>query len=67
MSKLVKHYGVGENIEKHDPKHIAEKINKMLSNNEQIKFWKANAKKASQELNWEKESGFLQDFLKDNK
>lgn len=67
MEKLVKHYEVGEIIENHSPEHIAFKIKTMLSNNEQIAFWKANTKKATQELNWEKETQFLQDFLNETK
>ncbi|MGB0882841.1 MAG: glycosyltransferase, partial [Vicingaceae bacterium] len=67
MEKLVKQYKVGEVIENHDPKHIAEKINSMLSNTEKLPTWKAKCKKAAQELNWENETVFLQDFLKETK
>ncbi|PCJ01396.1 MAG: glycosyl transferase group 1 [Flavobacteriales bacterium] len=55
MKNLVNQYQLGETIEKHDAKHIAEKINSMLSNEQQMNVWKANAKKAALELNWEKE------------
>ncbi len=55
MKSLVNHYQLGEAIEKHDAKHIAEKISSMLNNEQQMKNWKANAKKAALELNWEQE------------
>lgn len=67
MEKLLKQYDVGEIIENHDPKHIAEKINSMLSNKEKLPIWKANCKKTAQELNWENETVFLQDFLNETK
>lgn len=67
MEKLVKHYQVGEIIENHTPKHIAEKIKRMLADQTKITTWKANCKKAALELNWENETQFLQDFLKNTK
>jgi glycosyltransferase involved in cell wall biosynthesis len=67
MESLVKQYQVGEVIENHNPEHIASKIKNMLANQGQITTWKANCKKAAQELNWENESAFLQDFLNDTK
>jgi len=67
MKNLVQHYQVGEIIENHKPKHIAEKISSMLQNEPQIQIWKENTKKASVELNWERETEFLHDFLKETK
>lgn len=55
IKKMVTLYQVGEIIDNYNPKHIAEKINFMFSNQLQINSWKANAKKAALELNWEKE------------
>jgi glycosyltransferase involved in cell wall biosynthesis len=55
MKTLVDQYQVGKCIEKHEAKHIAEKITGMLNNQEQMQIWKENAKKAALELNWEKE------------
>ena len=46
---------VGMFIEDHDPEHIAEKIKLMLNNNEKQLEWQKNAKKATEELNWENE------------
>lgn len=67
MEKLVKHYQVGECIENHTPEHIASKIKGMLNNQYQLPIWKANTKKAAQELNWENEMAFLHDFLNETK
>jgi len=63
MKNLVEHYQVGGIIEKHTPEHIASKIKSMLVDDAQIAIWKGNCKKAAQELNWENETQFLQDFL----
>jgi len=48
-------YNIGEFIENHSPKHIAEKINYMLSDEEKIKLWKKNTALAAQEYCWENE------------
>ncbi len=55
MKNLVTQYQLGEIIEKHDSKHIAEKIKTMLNDAEKMKTWSENSKKAALELNWEKE------------
>jgi glycosyltransferase involved in cell wall biosynthesis len=55
VEKVVKQYDVGNFIDNHDPKHIAERINSMLSNAEQLNKWKENSKLAAQELTWENE------------
>jgi glycosyltransferase involved in cell wall biosynthesis len=55
ISKIVLQYKVGLLINNHDPEHIAEKINSMLSDESQIMIWKENLKRAAAELNWEKE------------
>ncbi|MDG1475821.1 MAG: glycosyltransferase [Vicingaceae bacterium] len=67
MEKLAKQYEVGSVIENHSPEHIAKKIKGMLANQEQIDTWKTNCTKAAQELNWEKETQFLEDFLNESK
>jgi len=63
MKNLVDHYQLGETIEKHEAKHIAEKINAMLNNAQQMDTWKKNAKKAALELNWEKEKHVIADLF----
>jgi len=48
-------FEVGLLIENHNPKHIAEKINEMLANQEKHSVWKENTKLAAIEYCWEKE------------
>ena len=48
--KIVEKYQIGELINSHNPKHIAEKINSILNSPEKIYFYKKNLKKASKEL-----------------
>lgn len=55
VKNIVEKYEVGECIDNHDPKHIAECINSMLENEAELKRYKANTKVASSELNWENE------------
>ncbi len=59
VKRIVEQYQVGELIESHDPKHIADKINSMLSNKEQLNTWKENTVKVAQELNWQEEEKVL--------
>jgi glycosyltransferase involved in cell wall biosynthesis len=55
ISKIISEYTIGELISNHNPEHIAEKINGMLSDEPQLMIWKENLKRAAAELNWEKE------------
>ncbi len=55
LKKIIKHYEIGEFIENHDPKHIAETIAKMLKDEIRMKQYSENTLKASAELNWENE------------
>ncbi len=62
IKSFVEKYKVGVCIENHDPKHIAEKMNFMLSSPE-YNTWKANTKKASEENSWEKEKKVWTDLI----
>lgn len=55
VKKIIDEYQVGTFIENHTPKHIGEKINQLLQNEQQLGIWKENCYKAAQELCWEKE------------
>ena len=55
-------YNIGELIENHNPKHIAEKVNFMLSNFEKRKIWIENTALASKDLCWEKEEHVLREI-----
>jgi glycosyltransferase involved in cell wall biosynthesis len=63
MKNLVNQYEVGDVIEKHNTKHIAEKINSMLNNKEQMQIWSGNAQKAALELNWDKEKHVIEELF----
>lgn len=63
MKNLVQHYQVGEVIESHNPKHIADKINMMLNDQQKMNMWSENAKKAAKELNWENEKHVIKELL----
>lgn len=55
IKEIINKYNIGEFIDSHDPKHIAEKIETMLANEEKNKVWKENLKIAAKELCWENE------------
>jgi glycosyltransferase involved in cell wall biosynthesis len=62
IEKLIGHYNIGNFIEHHDPKHIAEKINETL-NSPQYPSWKQNLKKAKLENDWENEKLKLRELI----
>jgi len=53
LRKIAKGYNVGETIDNHDPKHLADKINIVLENGKI--YYKENLEKAAQDLCWENE------------
>jgi len=59
IKNIVQKYEIGECIENHGPKHIADRINAMLKDVAQLKKYKGNTLKASKELNWENEKSQL--------
>ena len=61
---IITKYEIGDTIESHEPKHIAEKIKEMLDNKNQIKEWKENLKFAAEELCWENEEQIIIDVYK---
>ncbi len=54
VKKIIETYNVGRVTPDHEPETIAMCLREMLSSPE-FSLWKENAKKASHELNWEKE------------
>ena len=64
ISKIILKYDVGDLIVNHDPRHIADKIQEMLSNPIRIVQWKENLKFAAAELCWENEKEALQEVYK---
>jgi len=63
MAGLVRQYGVGEVLTNYNSKHLAALIKGMLTDEVKMEEWKQNAKKAAQELNWEKEKKVITDLL----
>jgi glycosyltransferase involved in cell wall biosynthesis len=63
--KIVSEYNIGEIIESHDPKHIAEKMMYMLSATDKIEIWKTNLKKAAEVYCWENEEKNLLEIYKE--
>ena len=55
VAGIVRNYNTGMIIKKHDPAHIAECLELMLSDREKLKAWEANCLSAAQELCWEHE------------
>ncbi|MBK8415724.1 MAG: glycosyltransferase [Bacteroidetes bacterium] len=55
VERIIAGYGVGDFIERHDPKHIAEKMESMLQNESALAGWRKNLEIASHELNWDEE------------
>ncbi|MCO6501327.1 MAG: glycosyltransferase [Vicingus serpentipes] len=63
MAEVVHQYEVGVVLKQHEAKYLAETIKKMLADEEKMNQWKQNAKKAAQELNWEKEQQVIINLL----
>ncbi len=59
IKQIIDEYKVGDCIQSHEPKHIAEKINSILINEVQLMDWKKNCKIAAEKLNWENEEKLL--------
>ncbi|MFA8450641.1 MAG: glycosyltransferase [Bacteroidales bacterium] len=61
ISKVIDTYQIGGFIDNHDPKHIASKINSILSDQPRVVKWKENLQKAANELNWDLEEEKLKE------
>lgn len=59
VEKIIRNYKIGEVIDSHEPKHIAEKLNFMLDSEDKRREWKKNLEQAAEELCWENEEGKL--------
>jgi len=55
VKKIIEHYDAGVLISQHEPRHIAEKISELLSDEKKISLMKENARRAAKELCWENE------------
>ena len=59
VEKIIRNFEIGELINSHEPKHIAEKLNFMLDSEDKRREWKKNLEQAAEELCWENEEGKL--------
>lgn len=64
VRKIIEAFQVGETIESHEPKQLAEKITAMLADKEKLAFYRENCRKAAGVLTWENEKQLLIDILK---
>lgn len=55
VKKIIDQYGVGACIENHSPQHIADKLNRILSDDTTLENWKKNTTIVANSLNWEQE------------
>lgn len=55
VKKIIDQYGVGDCIENHSPQHIADKLNRILSDDTTLENWKKNTTIVANSLNWEQE------------
>jgi len=63
VEKIIAGYDIGNFINSHDPEHIADRLNSMLSDSETLARWLKNLQLAAIELNWEKESEKFPDII----
>ncbi|MDD5508852.1 MAG: glycosyltransferase [Bacteroidales bacterium] len=64
IRKILERYQIGMTIDSHDPKHIAERMHTMLTDDARRKTWKDNLKRAAAELNWDQEQTILLDIFR---
>lgn len=64
MKGIVEKYEVGVAISDTTPELIAQTVNSILSDPEKLRFYRANALKAAEELVWENEKLVLQDLVR---
>jgi len=55
VKKIVKGYNIGEVIDTHDPKLIAQKLESLRENSSQLEIYRKNTSTLLTELSWEKE------------
>ncbi|NQV01503.1 MAG: glycosyltransferase [Bacteroidia bacterium] len=63
MKAILDKYFIGEVLETHDPKHIADKIDSMLMNESRLALYRENLHRAAEELCWENEVHKLKKLL----
>jgi glycosyltransferase involved in cell wall biosynthesis len=66
VKSIVEEYEIGEIISDLNPKNLAEKLNKMLLNEEKLGFYAQNCLKTALELNWGHECKVLEKIYLEN-
>jgi len=59
LKQIIDHYNIGYFIQKHEPEHIAEVINRIFSDPKRLEVLTQNTRKATSELCWENEEKVL--------
>jgi len=59
IRKVIEQYGIGYFVPSHQPRQIADKVNKIIKNSKQLNIWKRNLIFAANDLTWEKESKII--------
>lgn len=59
IKQVVDKYNIGTFIDTHEPEHIANTVNKMLEEKQQLAIWKKNTEMAALEMNWQNEEQML--------
>ena len=67
IAKLVIDNQIGKVVDTHDPKELANIVNGIFSDKEQLLTWKNNLKKAAQKYTWENEAIKLKEIFQDLK
>ena len=62
IAQVVEQYNIGEFIDNHDPKHIAEKIDTLFCNKKLMEQYRENCLVASDELTWEHQLDTLKEI-----
>lgn len=63
VEKVIKTYDIGDFINNHHPKHIADKLKQVLSDSNALARWGKNLHLAANDLNWEEESKKFPDII----
>lgn len=64
VKKIVEYYSIGDCIENHEPKHIADKLNTILHDVDKLQLWKKKTTLVANSLNWEHEELKLKNVYK---
>jgi glycosyltransferase involved in cell wall biosynthesis len=64
MQAILEEYHIGEIINNHDPEYLAAKFDSMLTNEDNLLYYRANLEKAAADLCWENEEMNLMNIFR---